>query len=237
MAASYSASVAPGTAANKKRQAKDYIRFALQYKVPYLSPSITHVCMYAQRLANTHASPNSIKNYISGAKSWVGEHQGNTWEPLGAHHVRTICTLLDSSPSAPLAIKPALLIGFSCFLRSSNILSPTISQWGGPHTLLAGDIRPMEGALSVFIRSSKTRPVSEGLSFTIPRSEDPRYCPVLAWRRYVGSVRPWALGPAFIHLDRTPVTPNTILIPFYSMCFSYLPWENKCNLFQVRGFN
>lgn len=56
MAASYASSVAPGTVANRRRQAEEYLTFALQYRVPYLSASVTHVCMYAQRLANLHAA-------------------------------------------------------------------------------------------------------------------------------------------------------------------------------------
>lgn len=148
----------------------------LQYHVPYLSPSVTHACMYAQRLANIHASPNSIKNYLSGARSWIREHRGNFQAflspqvaqlvkgfvknsshvprraaPLGAHHIQAICRFLDAQPSAPLAIKPAILIGFSCFLRSSNILSPTISQWGGPHTLLAADVSIKDSGLLILI--------------------------------------------------------------------------------------
>lgn len=236
MVASYTSSVAPGTAANRRRQAEEYITFALQYHVPFLSPSVTHVCMYAQHLANTHASPNSIKNYLSGAKTWVGEHQGEIQAflspqlhqlvkgfvknsthvpqraaPLSPHNVQLICNFLDRNPSAPLAIKPAILIGFSCFLRSSNILSPTIAQWGGPHTLLAGDITIKGLHLSVFIRSTKTRSGPTGLSFDIPPSQDHRFCPVATWRRYIAIVRPWALGPAFIHLNRIPVTPREVV--------------------------
>lgn len=236
MAASYSSSVAPGTAANRKRQAEDYITFALQYQVPYLSPTVTHVCMYAQRLANSHASPNSVKNYLSGAKTWVGEHQGNIQAffspqlnqlvkgfvknslhvpqraaPLAPHHLQTICNFLDTYQSVPLGIKPAILIGYSCFLRSSNILSPTISQWGGPHTLLAGDITLNYSGLSIYIRSTKTRSAREGISFDLPRSDNLKFCPVAAWERYLAVINPWALGPAFIHTNRRPITPREVV--------------------------
>lgn len=78
MVSSYSTAIAPGTAANRKKQAEEYLRFTILYNVPHLSPTVTHVCMYAQRLANKHVAPNSIKNYLSGAKTWVAEHQGST---------------------------------------------------------------------------------------------------------------------------------------------------------------
>lgn len=192
--------------------------------------------MFAQRMANRHAAPTSIKNSISGAKTWVAEHGGNIdaffstqlalvvkgftkrsthvpsrAAPLGPYQIRLICDLLDSSPSASLGLKPAILIGYSCFLRSSNLLLPTIQAWGGPHTLLAHDICTSEEGLSVFIRSTKTRPGSVGLSFVIPRSAQPKYCPVSAWQTYKNSVNPLMLGPAFVHKNGLPITPRQVV--------------------------
>lgn len=192
--------------------------------------------MYAQRLANKHAAPTSLKNYLSGAKTWIAEHSGNIdaflspqlgklvkgftkksnhvptrAAPLQPHHVQEICRFLDTYPSTSLAIKPAILIGFSCFLRSSNLLSPTMTLWGGPHTLLAGDISISTEGLLVFIRSTKTRSTSQGLTFKIPPSQEPSLCPVAAWRHYVNVVNPWVLGPAFIHSSGFPVTPRQVV--------------------------
>lgn len=233
MAASYHRALAPGTNANKKKQAEEYLHFALLYKVPYLAPSLTHICMYAQLLANKHAAPGSIKNYLSGAKSWLSEHGGSVASfaspqlsqlvkgltknsghiptqapPLGPHHVRAICDFLDASPAAPLAIKPALLIRFSCFLRASNLLSPSMAEWGGPHTLLGMDVRLSPAGLTVFIRSTKTRSDPKGLAFSIPANLQDRYCPVAA---YKSVVNPWPLGPAFLLQNNLPLTPRHVV--------------------------
>lgn len=236
MLASYSSAIAPGTQANRRKQAEEYIKFALTYKVPYLHPSVTQTCMYAQHLANKHSAPSSIRNYLSGAKTWISEHAGyihpfvspqlgllvkgfvknsthipDRAAPLLPHHIRAICRALDVSPSAPLAVKPALLLGYSCFLRSSNLLSPTMLEWGGPHTLLASEVTSTPDGLRVFIRSTKTRSGPLGLSFIIPRASDPAFCPVTAWNDYVAVVRPWGLGPAFIHNNRAPLTANQVV--------------------------
>lgn len=236
MVASYNSSIAPGTAANRRKQAYDYIKFALIYNVPFLQPSVTHVCMYAQRLANKHEAPASIKNYLSGAKTWVTEHQGDISSfcapqlsqlvkgfaknstqipsratPLSSADIQAICRFLDNSPSFPLALKPAILIGYSCFLRSSNILSPTMSQWGGPHTMMARDIRINEAGLSIFIRSTKTLSAPSGVTFQLPACADRRLCPAAAWRLYKEAVNRWALGPAFIHMNRLPITPGQLV--------------------------
>lgn len=236
MAASYHRALAPGTIANKKKQAQEYLEFAIMYNVPYLAPSITHACMFAQHLANKHAAPGSMKNYLSGAKSWVLDHGGSAAAfashqlnhlvkgltknsghiptqapPLGPHHIRAICDFLDRSSEAPLSAKPAILIGFTCFLRSSNILSPSQLEWGGPHTLLAMDVKSSSEGLLVFIRSTKTRADPKGLAFSIFTKPGDPYCPVTAWTHYKAAVNPWALGPAFLDNNGLPLTPRHLV--------------------------
>lgn len=234
---SYNSAIAPGTAANRRRQAEEYIKFSIRYNVPYLAPSVTNSCMFAQHLANIHAAPTSIKNYISGAKTWISHHSGTTEAflspqfnqlvkgltknsghvpsraaPLAPHHVRAICDFADLSSSVPLAVRPAILIGYACFLRGSNLLSPSMQEWGGPHTLLAGDIRLTQSGLQIFLRSTKTRSDPRGLTFFIPATLDDPYCPVSAWRKYSGLIRPWALGPAFIQANRLPLTTRQLVV-------------------------
>lgn len=235
MLSSYAVSLAPGTLANRKKQAEEYLKFALMYKVPYLSPTITQCCMFAQHLANIHAAPTSIKNYLSGAKSWIVDHGGapdaffsdqlgrlvksftkksthvpSRAAPLGPHHIKTICDFLDSTNHAPLGAKPAILIGYSSFLRASNLLSPTMLEWGGPHTLLAMDIKDLKDGLLISIRSTKTISGPKGFSLSIKETND-KYCPVAAWRHYKTLVRPWPLGPAFLGLNNRPLTPRQLV--------------------------
>lgn len=235
MFSSYVKALAPGTISNRKKQAEDYLKFALTFNVPYLSPSTTQVCMYAQFLANTHAAPTSIKNSMSGAKTWVAEHMGNInaflspqlaqlikgftknsthvpvqAAPLSPRHIRIICDFALNTPGVEPAIKPAILLGYSCFLRGSNLLSRTMSEWGGPHTLLARDVHLTQKGLSITIRSSKTRSRASPLAFDLPPSQDPTYCPVAAWAVYKAQVNPWALGPAFIHSDGRPLTARQV---------------------------
>lgn len=131
--------------------------------------------------------------------------------PLQPNHVRAICEFLDQSRAAPLAAKPAVLIGYASFLHASNLLSPSMQQWGGPHTLLAADISTTSDGLTIAIRSTKTRSAPTGLYFSIPRGPVHELCPVRAWTTYRRIVRPWALGPAFVHLNRLPLTPAQVV--------------------------
>lgn len=109
----------PGRLQTGWPKAKAYLKFALLYGVPYLNPSPTHACMYTQFLVNSFQALTTIKNYLSGAKTWIAEHMGNPSafssnealslergfvkksqhvpsraQPLFWHHVRHIIDLL-----------------------------------------------------------------------------------------------------------------------------------------------
>lgn len=91
-------------------------------------------------------------------------------------------------------------------LRVSNILCPTISAWGGPHTLQATDIILTGYSLKVLIRSTKTFKGPTPTAIEILPSSDPSTCPVTAWSHYKNCVNPCPLGPAFITEQGIPLT-------------------------------
>lgn len=190
--------------------------------------------MYAQHLANSHSSVSSVKNYVAGAKTWVYEHGGNVLPfmsselsnmfksiakfsqhivkraaPLMWSEIEQICIFLDSANNSPLSVKPCILIGFSCMLRNSNLLSPDPSNWAGPHTLLARNILVTQKGLIVVIFSSKS--TSMPYSVTIPRLSNQRFCPTVAWSTYVSAVRPPSTGPAFIMPNGSPL-PSRLVV-------------------------
>lgn len=192
--------------------------------------------MYIQYLANANMAPLSIKNYLSGARSWINHHKGSDISfasheassvlktnlnaskhvprqapPLTPHHVKLISFFLDSLPSTLPAIKAAFLIGYTCFLQSSNLLSPTITQWGGSHTLRVSDISLSPSGLTVRINSSKTLKNSPPVFLAVPYVQDPSTCPVRAWTHYVQLVNPHPSGPAFMLDSLTPLTPKPLV--------------------------
>lgn len=231
--ATFTSALAPGTYANKYRQAASYLRFALSYNVDYLNPTVINICMFSQLLANNHDSPTSVKNYLAGAKSWVYEHGGNisaflTSElstmsksiakhsdhvthratPLKWYEIEQICMFLDSASNCPLAVKPCILIGYSCMLRASNLLSNPGSVVG-PHTLLARNIFEIRKGLIVVINTSKS--TFTPYSVTIHRLSDHKFCPVVAWNNYKSIVSPPSTGPAFLMPDRSPLNSKTVV--------------------------
>lgn len=231
MLGTYSESVAPGTLVNRMTQAKTFITFAVHYGVDPLAPTPTDLCMYLQFLKNSFSAPTSVKNYLSGAKTWILEHGGLTTSfasfeygqmiagltkrsshvparaaPLNWAHIRMIALFCDETPSVPAAAKPCVLIGFYTFLRSGNLLSPTMSSWGGPHTITPLDLKVSDAGLQVTIRSTKTKSSPTPVSTILPWQEDPLLCPVSAWLKYQHRVKPWILGPAFLCDSGLPLT-------------------------------
>lgn len=80
---SYGSSLAPGTLANRLTQAKTYICFAVLYDLNPLKPSSSQLCMFTQYLKNSFAAPATVKNYLSGARTWIAEHGGDL-TPFGS---------------------------------------------------------------------------------------------------------------------------------------------------------
>lgn len=231
MVASYSDSISKGTATNRLTQARSYVDFAVRYAFDPLAPSGTELCLYLQFLKDSHQAPTTIKNYLSGAKTWMAEHGGlirafSSFEylqmysgiskrsqhtpkrasPLTWEHIKIIMEFLQVCPSAPAAAQPCILLGYHTFLRASNLLSPTMTSWGGPHTIMAQDISLSDKGLDVVIKSTKTKNSSSPLITTIPWQQDPLLCPASSWLKYVQMIKPWILGPAFTTDDHRPLT-------------------------------
>lgn len=234
MIQTYSRALAPGTYVNRHKQAHCYITFALLYSVPYLAPLPVHICMFYQYLANKMNSVSSVKNYISGARAWVLEHGGNPsafsgYEqstmikaitkdsthvvkrafPLSTEHLSIIVAYLDSARNVPLSVKPCILIGFSCYLRSSNLLSPLFTLAPGRHTMLAKHVSDKGNRLEVIISSTKTR--AAPYSLIISHLPDSPLCPVSAWRQYLSRTNPDPLGPAFLLDQSTPLSSTLVV--------------------------
>lgn len=192
--------------------------------------------MLVRFLANSFKSPSTTKNYLAGAKTWVQNHMENIHAflspqvhdmiqsitkdsehiPTPAHPITPadlglICAFIDCRCWNPPACKAALLIGYATFLRASNILSPSLSSWGGPHTLKFCDVVPTSYGLAIIIRSSKTMYNSRPVVLEVHSVKDPFLCPVQAWWNYVSIVKPMSSGPAFVLDANTPLTPRPLV--------------------------
>ena len=233
MTATYQAAFTPGTHQNRARQARSYVTFMLYYSLPHLNPSITDVLLYAQCLANTFKNPTTHKNYLSGAKTFITQAGGNPsafFSPilhnflkgvarLSTHEInqapaipldmiKRVCDLLAALSPDAATIRLAVLLGFTSFLRQSNLL--LTPGYSATHCLRRGDVTDAGDHLWLSINSSKT--ISDPrLKVAIPiPSFDNRYCPVMAWRQYLQRVPLPPDSPALMLDSSRPLTPAIV---------------------------
>lgn len=152
---------------------------------------------------------------MSGARTWVVQHMGLTCSfdsfevkqmfaavdntnhhvpcpayPLSSSHIKMVCDYFDAHSQISLAIKPCILIGYSCFLRACNLLSPSTQIWKGSHTMLVSDIVTTQTGLVIYLRSSKTFTERTPKFINVCKVSNPKYCPVVAWNLYRSVVNP-----------------------------------------------
>lgn len=215
--------------------------------------------MFIQFLKNSFASPVSVKNYMSGARTWIAQHKGtphgfdslevkqmcaavdatsnhvpSPTYPLKNSDVRTVCDYIDSHPGIPLAVKPCILIGYTCFLRACNLLSPSTQIWKGNHTLLASDIIPNGDDLIVYLRSSKTFNAKNPKVVCVKKVGNSNYCPVVSWHMYKSRVNPCPIGPAFMVDDYTPLVSRHVVDVLNCALRPSLPLNARVSMHSLR---
>ena len=225
----YAAARAEGTTKNKRVQATSYIKFALSNGIDYYNPDVYDVAMYTAHLA-TRLTPGSLKNYLSGAKTWVVEMGGSPapfLHPIVAGIIQGAVRTTSHVPSTKLGLTPAevavicrytlkpgltgltaraaVLIGYYCMLRQSNLVAPPGYPNGGPHTLRRGDIVRTRTGLAITIQSSKTIRRGQGVTINIPPTGT-WMCPVSTWDIYSKAVPARADLPAFMLPNGRPLS-------------------------------
>lgn len=249
VAASYDAAFTTRTHKNKIRQTQYYLTYALSYGINTLHPSVPEACMYIQFLANSLTCPRSRRNYVSGAKHYILDHAGdpsnlfspeanavakgaarlkphtpNPAAPLTPDELVYTCIYIDTF-NLGLEVKAALLFAYFGFLRSSNTVSPTQTDWGGPHTLKRQDIIRHPGGLYVVIHSSKTLQVyDDPVTLALPSIPGCPACPTSAWDLYTSYTPGAPTDPAFVTPDGLPLT-NGPIVKAMRDCATKRGWD------------
>ena len=217
----YSMAVTTSTAANHRRQATAYISFMLRYGRNPMTPTLNDFLMYVQCLANSLRDVRSVKNYLSGARTYITTAGGDpsrlnspmlsvmlrgvarlsthTPDPapaLSATYVRQLCDLLAMGGPDGRVLKAALLFGTATLLRQSNFLPQSIAGHG-PHLIRRRDVDRTPAGLQVRVNTSKTvwHP-SRAWTLEVHKIHNSSYCPVAACHEA------WRLAPA---------SPNSLL--------------------------
>ena len=205
------------------------------HKLDFKTPSPLQLGLYIQCLANSFKSTRTIKNYISGAKTFLEAiHQPvhNFSAPLVTTTLRGVVKLSTHIPAQapPISVetvkllsvalsrigpqgvhaKALLLLMYASFLRQSNLLTPAGFVVAGPHTLKRRDITLEGDTLWLKVLSSKTiRTPSDAVRIPVHRAPGP-HCPVAAWCTYIRLCPAPPDAPAFVDASARPYRPDAI---------------------------
>ena len=229
MQRSYAAAFTQGTRQNHLRQTQTYLRFMLKHNFPHLNPSIIHLLLYTQFLANSFKAVATVKNYISGSKSFLtqqgastdilssplltnlfkglyrlSDHIPDQAPPLLTSDVKCVCDLLAALDDHARIARVAILIGFATFLRQSNLLPSAVL--GGDHCIRREDMVATPTELWITINSSRTISDVRNRVCIPVYAASSRYCPVLAWHQYVQRLPLPPHFPAFMLSPAIPLT-------------------------------
>lgn len=232
----YDKGLAPGTHRNRKIQAARYIEFMTSHNADPRAPSLYDALQFVRHLFEVLTAPTSIKNALSGARSWISEAGGDA-HPLSSPAVRrlirggerdTVHVVRQAPPlrpdmlyqvmqilikAGPATIMPraALLLGYFTLLRQSNLVSPSPTGWGGPHTLRRRDIQSHHRGLTVTIHSSKTiTSRARAITLLVPAIPGSPLCPVQAWRLAEKAYPAKDSAPAFLSSLTRPLDSHNL---------------------------
>lgn len=225
--------LAPSTIRSREAQAEAFVTFMIAHAAEPEHPELYDILQYITILLTKCKSIQTVRNKLSGARTWVEEMGGDTstfssravslilkgGAKASSHTPRRapaitpellkiIIDYLSKAGKPGRVPKAAFLIGYFTMLRQSNLLSPSTRSWGGPHTIRREDITRVVGGLRVIISSSKTIVLrQQATSLFVPSIHGSRYCPTQAWADACAVVSGQPDDPAFVTPTGVPLTP------------------------------
>ena len=188
---------------------------------------------FAEFLLISGRSPATVKNYLSAVKLLFQEWQvpsvvkdlaSPAWtlmlraiaysaEPQLDHRSAVskedlikLVAVCDTDPSL-VPLRVALVFGFLCYLRISNLAPPTAQSFDPARHSSWADVRPCkQGLLLLLLKWTKTLQTKQGVT-TIPLAalQDQRICPIATWNLYK-QILPWVVSS-----KTTPLLLTTVL--------------------------
>lgn len=213
----------PGTFSNLKSQLNAYNLFCVFYRFEPFPCSIDILCAYACFLSKSLKSLSSVKNYLSGLKTWsqllnIGidaftstdfkltlrglshknQHVQVSKLPLLPEHLINIVRLLDIFDYVDACLWCFITLAFFGMLRASNLISRTSVSFNPKEQLTRKSIVFTDQGLLVLLHWSKTR---QGHDYThkisLCRSPQPLLCPVRAYKHLISLIPGGQDDPVF----------------------------------------
>ena len=226
--------VRPGTRKNLRACQTLFLQFCLQYGVDVESPTVDEVGALVELLLESWRSVPTVKNYCTAIKSlyvqWNNQNVVSTFEsPTWRMMLRGIT--LSIGPSADrrtaveledlkamigvcntdvslLPLKVALLLGYSGYLRISNLAPPTMDQFDATRHTSWADVTPSKHGIMIALKWTKSLQAQKGTTpVPIPALKGSPLCPLQAWEEYTNAL------PGIEPTPNTPLLLTTSPIP------------------------
>lgn len=248
----YATSFAPGTVQNRTVQAKTFVAFMISYDFSIFNPEVIDLLMYIQLLMNSLRSPQSVKNYVSGARTFVCERGGNlsafnsymVIKMLKGHTKRSTHIPRPSPPvSVPVLVRAcswlrhhstegeitaaALMFGMTTFLRQCHFL---YTRTGAMHLIPRSDLLFYQDRIVVVMRSSKTTALSHKKFITILRNPAQGICPVHLLNQALQMVPAPAESAIFLHPTSRRVISASRTLEMFRLALMAVGFRNWGNI-------
>lgn len=210
-------------------------------------PTQLQINLYTAFLANSFNPPQTIKNYLSGARTFLRDkgmdisilaspkhkqtvrgverrslHVPRQAPELSIDEIKSISSSMSLMGAPISGERAAFLIMYATFLRKSNVI---FSHNSPLHVLRTCDINLMNDILWISIMSSKTiTSPADAASLPIYPAPGP-HCPIQAWFTHLDHWPRPPTAPAFLTSMGTPISPSSLLTIIRS-CLSAINSNN-----------
>ena len=142
------------TKKNLLTQLSAYQKFCDKYQLPYFPADNKHICRFGQHLAQTFKSPDSVGNYLSAVRTFMAlmgfpipnpqekrmqmfiqglkrymDHEVKQAAPITPELLLKISRVVDYTSQTDMVAWVATLIGFTMFLRKSNLVPDAMDDF------------------------------------------------------------------------------------------------------------
>ncbi|XP_063430649.1 uncharacterized protein LOC134712741 isoform X1 [Mytilus trossulus] len=213
----------PGTFKNLRTQLNTYLLFCEKFCRSAFPVDQETLCGYVCFLSDNFKNSGSVRNYLSGVKTWAILLNFDTEEfnspslrltlsgidklntnipniklPFEPYHLNRMFEVLDMTSVQDAVMWAVIMISFYAMLRKSQFANNSRTTFNPKEQLTRGDIQITEEGLIIDIQWSKTSQKHKNIhQIPLKRVEDCTLCPVLAYSRMVTMLPALPGEPAF----------------------------------------
>ncbi|VDI01313.1 Hypothetical predicted protein [Mytilus galloprovincialis] len=213
----------PGTFKNLRTQLNTYLLFCEKFCRSAFPVGQETLCGYVCFLSDNFKNSGSVRNYLSGVKTWaillnfdteefnspslrltlsgidkLNTNVPNTKLPFEPYHLNRMFEIIDMTSVQDAVMWAVIMISFYAMLRKSQFANNSRTTFNPKEQLTRGDIQITEEGLIIDIQWSKTSQKHKNIhQIPLKRIEDCVLCPVLAYSRMVSMLPALPGEPAF----------------------------------------